>query len=199
MKHIVIRNGCNIAFLIMIIQFMGCVENIREASSDTIAASIKQVPRSDKQHLAWFAPELQVSNYRTLFYGYDTVEYRLAGSGDTKNRMNHVFRLLIEAQYGGNVRHYAFAKLSDKSTLEINHYQHDTEECKIYNSLISSCLYRDRFNLNLSRSDLENASNTGLQLFLTSGEQNYEQIDLPPNYIQGVLKAIEVLESKQVH
>ncbi len=190
MKNSVIRTVCNIAFLAVIIQVSGCVENIREASSDTIAGSIKHISIPDKQNLTWFAPELKVSNYRTLFYGYDTVEYRLAGSEDTKKQMNDGFRLLIEAKYGGNVRHYTFARLSDGSTHEIINYQHDTEQCKIYNSLISSCLYRDRFSIKLSRSDLENAGAVGLKLFLTSGEQNYESIDLPSNYIHGFLKAI---------
>jgi hypothetical protein len=31
---------------------------------------------------------------------------------------------------------------------------------------------------------------------LTSGAQDYERIDLPSNYIQGFLKAIETSESK---
>ena len=57
MKNIAIRNICNAAFLAVIIQVIGCVEN---------------------------------------------------------------------------VRHYAFARLADESTRVINHYQHDTEQCKLF-------------------------------------------------------------------
>jgi hypothetical protein len=179
MKNSAIRNVCNAAFLAVIIQVIGCVENVREESPDTIAGSVKHDSRPDKQNLTWFAPELHLSHYRTLFYGYDTIDYRLAASEHPETKMNDGFRLLIDTSYGGNVRHYAFARLADESTRVIHHYQHDTEQCKIFNSLISSCLYRDRFSLNLSRSDLENARVAGLQLLLTSGAQDYERIDLP--------------------
>ena len=199
MKNSAIRNVCNAAFLAAIIQVIGCVENVREASPDTIAGRGKHVSRLNKQNLTWFAPELHQSHYRTLFYGYDTIDYQLAASEYPETKMNNGFRLLIDANYGGNIRHYDFAKLADESTRVINHYQHDTVRCQMFNSLISSCLYRDRFSLNLSRSDLENARVSGLQLLLTSRAQHYERIDLPSNYIQGFLKAIKNSESKQVH
>jgi hypothetical protein len=191
MKKIALRNVYYAAFLVLIIQVIGCVENVREESSDTIAGSVKHISRPDTQDLTWFAPELHLSHYRILFYGYDTIDYRLAASEYPDTKTNDGFRLLIDANYGGNIRHYNFAKLADESTRVSNHYQHDTVRCQIFNSLISSCLYRDRFSLNLSRSDLENARVAGLQLLLTSGAQDYERIDLPPNYIQGFLKAME--------
>jgi hypothetical protein len=197
MKNSTIRNVCNAAFLVTIIQVIGCAENIREESPDTIAGNVKHVSRLNKQDLTWFAPELHLSHYRTLFYGYDTINYRLAAPEYPESKMNDSFRLLIDSNYGGDIRHYNFARLDDASTRVISHHQHDTERCQIFNSLISSCLYRDRFSLNLSRSDLENARVSGLYFLLTSGSQNYERIDLPSNYIQGFLKAIENSESSQ--
>ena len=199
MKNIAIRNFCNAAFLAAIMHVSGCAENVREESADTIAGRVKHLSTPDKQGLTWFAPELHMSHYRTLFYGYDTIDYRLAAPEYPKTTTNDGFRLLIDASYGGNIRHYDFARLADVSTRAISHRQHDTERCQVFNSLISSCLYRDRFSLNLSRSDLENARVVSLQLLLTSGAQHYERIDLPSNYIQGFLKAIENFESKQVH
>ena len=199
MKHGAIRNFCNAAFLVAIIQVIGCVENVREESPDTIAGSVKHVSRLNKQDLTWFAPELHLSYYHTLFYGYDTMDYRLAAPEYPQTQTNDGFRLLIDASYGGDIRHYDFARLANDTTRVINHYQHEIERCQVFNSLISSCLYRDRFSLNLSQSDLQNARVSGLQLLLTSGAQHYERIDLPSNYIQGFLKAIENAKSKQVH
>ena len=196
MKHSAIRNVCNVVCLAAIIQILGCAENVREDSPETIAGSVKHISRLDKQALAWFAPALHQSQYRTLFYGYDTIDYRLAAPEYPKTLMHDGFRLLIDASYGGDVRHYNFARLAGDTTRMINHYQHDIERCQVFNSLISSCLYRDRFSLALSRSDLENARVSGLQLLLTSGAQHYEHIDLPSNYIQGFLKAIESSKSK---
>ena len=199
MKNSAIRNICRAVFLAMIIQAIGCVKNIREQSPDAIVSSVKHVSRLDKQVLTWFAPELHLSQYRTLFYGYDTIDYRLAAPEYPQTKKNDGFRLLIDASYGGDIRHYEFARLADDSTRVINHHQHDIERCQVFNSLISSCLYRYRFSLNLSQSDLQNARVSGLQLLLTSGAQHYERIDLPSNYIQGFLKAIENPKSKQVH
>ena len=199
MKNSAIRNVCNAVFFAAIIQVIGCVENVRDESLDTIAGSVKHVSRLDKQDLTWFAPELHLSHYRTLFYGYDTIDYRLAASEYPETKTNDGFRLLIDASYGGDIRHYDFARLADDTTRVINHHLHDIERCQVFNSLISSCLYRDRFSLNLSQSDLQNARVSGLQLILTSGAQNYERIELPSNYIQGFLKAIENSKSKQVH
>ena len=198
MKHSAIRNVCNAVFLAAIIQVVGCVENVRGESPDAIAGSVKHVSRLDKQDLTWFAPELHLSHYRTSFYGYDTMDYRLAAPEYPRTKTNDGFRLLIDASYGGDIRHYDFARLADDTTRVINHYQHDIERCQVFNSLISSCLYRDRFSLNLSQSDLQNARVSGLQLLLTSGAQHYERIDLPSNYIQGFLKAIENSKSKQI-
>jgi hypothetical protein len=198
MKYIFIRNVCKAAFLAAIMQVAGCTVNVREQSPDAIADSVKHVSTPDQPDLAWFAPELHISHYRTLFYGYDTVDYRLAAPEHSGTKTNSGFRLLIDAHYGGNRRHYDFAKMSDVSTREVTHHQHDTERCQIFNSLISSCLYRDRFSLNLSRSDLEHARIEGLKLLLTSETQDYERLDLPSNYIQGFLKATENAEPKPV-
>ena len=199
MKNSAIRNVCNAAFLAAIILVIGCVENVRGESPDTIAGNVKHVSRLNKQDLTWFAPELHLSHYRTLFYGYDTIDYRLAASEYPENKTNDGFLLLIDANYGGDIRHYDFVRLADDTTRVINHHQHDIERCQVFNSLISSCLDRDRFSLNLSRSELENARVAGLQLLLTSGAQDYERLDLPSNYIQGFLKAIESSELKQNH
>lgn len=191
LKNIAIRNFCNAVFLAAILHVSGCAENVREESADTIAERVNHVSTPDKQGLTWFAPELHMSHYRTLFYGYDTLDYRLAAPEYPETTTNDGFHLLIDASYGGNLRHYDFARLADGSTRVISHHQHVTERCQIFNSLISSCLYRDRFSLNLSRYELENARVAGLQLLLTAGAQHYERIDLSSNYIQGFLKAIE--------
>jgi hypothetical protein len=198
MKNSVIRNACYAAFLAAIIHVSGCTENVRGQSPDAIAERVKHVSTPDQPDLAWFAPELHISHYRTLFYGYDTVDYRLAAPEHSGTKTNGNFRLLVDAHYGGNIRHYDFVKMPDASTRGISHHQHDTERCQIFNSLISSCLYRDRFSLNLSRHDLEQAHVDGLQFSLTSETQDYERLDIPSNYIQGFLKAIENSELKQV-
>jgi hypothetical protein len=191
LKNISIQKCCNATFLALILFVYGCVGNVREESAGTIAGRVKRVATPDKRGFTWLAPELLISHYRTLFYGYDTLYYHLTGPEYPKAMTNDNFRLVINANYGGDLRHYDFANFADASTRATIHQQHITERCQIFNSLISSCLYQDWFSLNLSRSDLENARISGLQLVLTSGKQQYERIDLPANYIQGFLIAIE--------
>jgi hypothetical protein len=199
MKYGIFLNICRAVSVAATIVISGCTQNIRKQSPDAIAGSVKHVSRPDQPELAWLAPELHVSHYRTLFYGYDTVDYRLAASERSGNKANPGFRLLIEAHYGGNVRHYDFVKMPDASVREVVHDQQDTERCQIFNSLISSCLYRDRFSLNLFRSELESGLANGIKLLLCSEKQEYETLDLPSNYIQGFLKAIENRRLQQAH
>jgi hypothetical protein len=184
------------AFLATILQISGCSENVREAPASIITEHTTHVATPNKQGLTWFAPELHKSQYRTLFFGYDTLDYRLAAPEAPDSNS---FRLIIKANYGGNIRHYDFAKGADEASHAINLLQHDTERCQLFNSMISSCLYQDRFSLTLSRSDLEQARVSGLQLLLTSKSQSYEHIDVPATYIQGFLKAVEGIASKPVN
>jgi hypothetical protein len=184
------RNITCAVFLAATIVISGCAQNVRELSSDAIAGIVKHVSRPDLPDLIWFAPELHVSHYRTLFYGYDTVDYRLAAPEHPGAKINNGFRLLVDAHYGGNVRHYNFVKMPDASTREVSHKQHDAERCQIFNSLISSCLNRDRFSLNLSKSELELGQTNGIKILLRSEMQEYETLDLPSHYIQGFLKAV---------
>lgn len=176
--------------LVVTIAISSCTQNVREQSPNKIADSVKHISRAGYPDFAWFAPELHVSHYRTLFYGYDTVDYRLAAPEHPKIKANSGFRLLVDAHYGGNVRHYDFVKLPDASIREVNHKQHDAERCQIFNSLISSCLYRDQFSLNLSRSELALGLANGIKLVLLSGTEEYETLDLPSNYLQGFFKAV---------
>jgi hypothetical protein len=194
MKNNVIRIFCYGAFITAIICISGCAENIRRGSADMIATRVTHVAAPDKLGLSWFAPTLHLSRYRTLFYGYDTVDYYLAAPQNHNKGADKRFFLLIDARYGGNVRQYGAAELSKNSALPLRHLQHETERCQFFNSLIYSCLYRDRFILDLSRSDLERVRGGGLQLLSASGGRKYERIDLPADYVNGFLKAIALAD-----
>lgn len=186
MKNLTIHPIYKAALLVLPLMMPGCADNIREASATRVAASIEHGQKPDPQGLAWFAPPLYSSQYRTLFFGYDTLEYRLAAANDDPDN----FRLVFYANYGGDVRHYDFAKFADKPARGTSHQQHFAERCQLFNSLIASCIYQDRFSLNLSRTELEQAHGTGLKITLSSESKSYEQLELPANYIQGFLSAI---------
>ena len=186
-----IRNICFAAFLVVVIGLPGCIRNVRDQSPHAIEQSVSRIPSTPgKVGLAWIAPELHASHYRTLFYGYDTVDYRLAANEHAKTSANDSLLVLFDVNYGGDVRHYEFAKMPDNSIRELSHRQHDAVRCQVFNSLISSCLYRDRFSLVLSRPELEGARDTGLQFSLASKTRDFELLDLPSNYIKGFLNAI---------
>lgn len=91
------------AFLAAILHISGCTENIREAPANIITKATEHFAAPDDQGLAWFAPELHSSHYRTLFFGYDTLDYRLAAPGQADG--NNVSLLLgFEVQRYENVR-----------------------------------------------------------------------------------------------
>ncbi len=137
----------------------------------------------------WRAPELEVRHYRTLFYGYDTVYYRLAAQKSPSGGLR--YQLSIDAHYGGDLRHYEAVKFADGSSRPLDRRQHDTERCQFFNSLVYACLFRDQVRLELSPAELEAAQGNGLRMTLSSAVQDYEAIELPANYIRGFLQAVQ--------
>jgi len=178
-KHLIV------AFCLTLL-LSSCADNIREQSADEIAGRIARSPKPDAKGFSWSAPDLYSSQYRTLFFGYDSLKYHLLA----REHQNNAFRLLVQANYGGALRHYELAKFADQSTRSLSPLQHFAERCQLFNSLISSCLYQDQFALDLTASDLQRTRLKGLNVVLQSNSQTYEAIDLPAAYIQGFLKAV---------
>ncbi|WP_156829904.1 hypothetical protein [Methylovulum miyakonense] len=175
------------AFLAATLHISGCAENIREAPANIITNYTEHLAAPDDKGFAWFAPELHNSHYRPLFFGYDTLDYRLAAPEHADG--NNV-SLLFKVSYGGDVRHYDITKDAEGTSHTIKQLKHHAVRCQLFNSLISSCLYEGQYSLTLSRSDLEQISKAGLQLQSINGSQLYEHIDLPKDYVQGFLNAI---------
>lgn len=174
-----------LAILMALLHIAGCTDNIREAPANFITKSTEHRATPDDKGMAWFAPELHTSQYRVLFFGYDTLDYRLAAPEHSDG--DHV-SLLFKVSYGGNFRHYDIANAADGTSHAIKQQNHRAVRCQIFNSLISSCLYEGQFSLTLSRADLAQISKAGLQLQSIIGYQ-YEHIDLPVDYVQGFLNA----------
>lgn len=170
--------------------FWGCSGSVLNETYQKDSLQAEHRPASDNRGLTWFAPELHTSRYRVLFYGYDTLYFRLAAKEKPETTNEDGFRLLFDAHYGGNLRHYNFARISGGSVRTLHPIQHGTERCQLFNSMVSSCLYVDKFELNLSRADLEQGRICGLSILLSSGQKNFERITLPSSYIRGFLKAI---------
>ena len=170
----------------------GCTENIREETSAQIQTLVTQTTNSDNS-LIWYAPELQHRQFRLAFYGYDTVAYKLKAIKDQKS--TH-FRLLLDVNYGANqglkIRHYDQAKLEDGSTLITDNRRLETGRCQFFSTMTFSCLYRDRAEIELNSELLIASKQTGLRLTLGTADLNYEQIDLPANYVQGFLQALQI-------
>lgn len=175
--------------LIAIVCLLGCAANPREALPGSIAQSVKESVMVVGQDFVWRGPALQIRHYRTLFYGYDSVYYWLVARKSPKG--GALYEMSIAADYGGDLRHYDAVKFADGSSRPTGSHRHDTERCQFFNSLVYACLFHDRASLELSRSELEAAQLKGLRLTLSSGKQDYESIDLPANYIQGFLQAVQ--------
>jgi hypothetical protein len=175
--------------LIAVASLLGCAANPREALPGSIAQSMKESVTVVGQYSVWRSPSLQVSHYRTLFYGYDSVYYWLVARKSPKG--GALYEMSIAADYGGDLRHYDAVKSADGSSRQTVNHRHDTERCQFFNSMVYSCLYHDRASLELPQSELEAARLKGLHLTLSSGKQDYETIDLPANYIQGFLQVVQ--------
>jgi hypothetical protein len=136
----------------------------------------------------WKGPIVQRSHWRNLFYGYDTVTYRLIGREGLASRN---YGLSITVDYGGNARNYSAARFSSNLTRPTAEYRHDVGRCQFFNNLIYACLYRDRFTVPLAPSELDRASTTGLRFTLQSPTRDYETLELPADYIRRFLAGFD--------
>jgi hypothetical protein len=192
-KHKQIGLSRNLKKLILwgvLLNLAACTENVREATSLEIAQQIDWKAAADNTQ-TWTAPELQVRHFRLMFYGYDTVYYRLKALKSTGASDNTRYFLLIDANYGANPqlkqRNYSLAKLVDGTLLQMSNLDHDTGRCQYFSTMNFACLYRDRGEIELSRGMLEAGRHVGLELALGSADASYEHVDLPAAYVDGFI------------
>ncbi|MDD4915941.1 MAG: hypothetical protein PHW13_12990 [Methylococcales bacterium] len=171
----------------------GCGVDVRDAPSAEIRDLVtRQEAGSSSRENVLIAPELQVRRFRMRFYGYDTVYYYLLAETSEQNPAVPVYYLVIDANYGGRARHYETLKTAGAVSNPANHLRHDTVRCQIFGDMTDSCLYRDRADFVLNPGLLQAAVKTGLTLTLASAANTvYETLDLPANYIDGFLQAVQ--------
>ena len=174
----------SLAFLFFI---SGCAQNTLSISSK----ARQEVEKSaDDDRLIWKAPELQSRKFRALFYGYDTLYYRLVAFTSGGQSSHFSYRLIIDSHYGRVLRHYERARAGNGQEFPISLLNHSIERCQLFGNLVSACLYRDTADVILDRTVLEKNRKTGLILALSSKTANYETIKLAPAYIDRFLHAV---------
>jgi len=170
----------------------GCALDARNATSVEIQQAIKSESATTPYHRVWSAPPLLVSHFRTRFYGYDTVDYHLSASQSGQSSSPTLYHLKVDANYGGLPRHYDLAKSTNSSQYPAYKLRHETLRCQFFGDMQDACLYRDRLDFELSLAELEAGRHSGMTLTLASADnKEYEQIDLPPAYIDGFLAVIQ--------
>ena len=116
--------------LIAVASLLGCAANPREALPGSIAQSVKESVTVVGQYSVWRSPSLQVSHYRTLFYGYDSVYYWLVARKSPKG--GALYEMSIAADYGRDLRHYGAVKSADGPIRPMVNQQHDTEALPVF-------------------------------------------------------------------
>lgn len=164
----------------------GCAESYTTASPNNIAQAVVQTPAQAGP--TWYAPTLHSSHFRKQFFGDDTLTYRLTASPEQTGNQYH---LMIDTDYGGQLRHYGPATLPDQSARKINQLDHLTQRCQLFSNLTSACLYHDSLSVDLTENELEKSRDTGMKIQLSTGKDQFETLELPANYIQGVLLVTE--------
>jgi hypothetical protein len=175
--------------LIALTFLSACSQNVRQEAAADIATTTSKSPTTDGKGYVWRAPELEVRHYRVAIGGYDTLYYGLIAIKPNASQDETVFELWIKSNYGGALRHYNNVKLADGSMRTLGHQQHSVERCQEFSNMTNACIYWDSARMDFSRQDMEAAQQQGLKITLSSGSEDYEKIDLPANYIQGLLQA----------
>lgn len=125
-------------------------------------------------------PVLRTNRWRNLFYGYDSLSYRLVRKGGS-------FWLAVAADYGDRARRYFYARISDSASRPLADYQHQKVRCQLFNTLVSACLIRDRFHVPLTKAELIEAQSTGIRITFSTDAQDHETIVIPAAYVQAFL------------
>ncbi len=158
----------------------------KQASAQDIAAATSIEPASADNGPTWQAPELVASRYRALFYGYDSVAYRLSAAQNQTAGQTEPYRILLDINYGAKQpRNYQISPAPP-----INHTRQETVRCGVYNNFVSACLYRDRGYIELTAAELQAAASTGLNLQLQASDTQDLSMELPASYISGFLQAV---------
>lgn len=178
-------------FILTALFCVACATDPRIATSQEIEQQVALKTKADNQTEIWSAPELRVSHFRIRFYGYDTVDYYLIAEKSLQQADAKVFfRLKIDANYGSPIRHYDIAHQDNGLDKPIEHMDHQSVRCQLFSDMYDGCLYRDRGDIELSLAELEKGRIVGINFTVKSSERNYEQIDLPPHYINGFLNVV---------
>ena len=171
-----------IAFCGLLLTQTACTTDPKLESPQEIAAAVEPVVNDNDPSLQ--GPELTASRYRALFYGYDSVAYRLSApaSGQVSQ-----FRLLLDINYGAKqARNYQITPAPP-----IVHTRQESVRCGVYNNFVSACLYRDRGYIDLPAADVRAAADKGISFQLQAADAQDISMELPANYIQGFLQAVD--------
>lgn len=166
-----------------------CMSNARQKSGQSAADERRAGTASGFNAPIWYSPVLKKRSWRTRFCCYNTVYYRLVAEPSI-DRAIPKFIVLIDANYGGNVRQYELVHFPDATSRRTQTRTHEVERCQIFGRLNASCLYHDRLSVPISYSDLLNAQSHGLKMTLGSTNRNYESIDVPAEFIRNFLSAL---------
>ncbi len=164
----------------------GCASEAHKSAAE-YAQQTQLESSSENPTRIWSGPELEVSHFRMRFYGYDTVSYRLIAVKPDQANSPPLYRLFIEANYGGTARHYNQAKFGNGVIYPTNHLNHEFLRCQFFGDMADACLFRDRADIELSLAELEAGSHTGLTVTLGSRDLDYETISIPAEYVEGFL------------
>jgi hypothetical protein len=164
-----------ISVALLAIGLMACVSDPRTQASGSISRATEKA-----------GSVMHTRQWRNLFYGYDTLSYRLVAQDSDRFRS---YRLAVTADYGDTKRRYYASRSADRSIRLLANYRHEIGRCDIFNSLLSACLFRDQFDINLTAAEITDAQKNDLHIILRSNTRDLETITLPANYVRDFLLA----------
>lgn len=176
--------------LLALIGISGCGENVRQATPAVVAQETKIT--TSPEGTVWRAPELDQRHYRPDISGYDTLAYGLMATKGIGNESVAHFEFWFSSHNAAKEdRHYSLIRFADGRSKPIEKLQHNTERCQEFSNMTNACIFHDSGIVRLSRAELENVKTLGLKFHLGSDADNFESIEIPPNYIQGLLEDVK--------
>lgn len=132
------------------------------------------------------APLLHAQWWRTEFYGYDTVAYRLR----QKEGVPGGSELFMEVHYGGSGADYRALAWPGAEPQPLRVYEHAADRCQVFGSLQSRCVFGDVLGIDLPPELLEQSCDTGVTVVLLANKGAEHSLALPGDYIASYLAGL---------
>jgi hypothetical protein len=161
---------------------MACANNDKKISSweiNDVYQSTLMTPNADNSVRTYVGPPINTEDANNTYEMYHL-------KGDKSKQGVKSFELIVQLTYFGQMRYYESATLNSTPSTTFKVVSRDAGICEA-----RGCIFRELLSISLSDAFLKDNAKKGFQLSISSKAGAKSDLFIPPQYIQGYLKAVD--------